>query len=311
MRTITTALAEMVAKYGVECQTRAQGIWMKLRDGTILGVTDHDRNLTATMTDEESVTLLTGPGMKCSDITLACGLDADNFEISGPLSSTFTRSGVIGGRFSGARVRVFGLDWSGGEDVIPYMEGWVGDCRIEGSTYVFEVRSAMDRYNQTIGRLLSPYCSADYGDTLCGVTRTTYAATITAVHNDFIFTVDLGGSYEDDFFKLGSVAFTSGALAGTQEVEIFDFDGTGILSLFAPLAARPQVGDELTVFRGCSKLKRSDDATIPTCATNENVMRFRGFDQVPGSDTYLRPAVPGQGNSAGSGGSAQGIIQQL
>lgn len=160
----------------------------------------------------------------------------------------------------------------------------------------------MDRYNQTIGRLLSPYCTADFGDDLCGVTRTPYAATITAVSSDFGFTVDLGGSYDDDFFKLGTVAFTSGALAGTAEIEVFAFSGVGVVSLFAPLAVLPEVGDELTMYRGCSKLKKSDDATVPTCASYANVLRFRGFDQVPGSDRYLRPAVPGGGSSQPEGG---------
>lgn len=294
MKTLSAHLTTMLAS---RLHTRARCMWMALRDGTIIGITDHDRDITIDQTDNSGspVTYQANLGIMTSDITLQVGLDADNLEVSGPLSDTITRAGVLGRRFSRASVRVFEVDWSqDNPDILPLMAGHVADSRIEGGSFIFEVRSDFDRYNQTIGRLLSPYCSADFGDTQCGVTPPSASATITSVTSDFQFILNLPGDYADDHFNYGTVEFLTGALAGTEPIEVSDYNGAlSAVVLLAPLAEAPEVGDTLTIKRGCSKLKKSDNADLPTCASYANVNRFRGFDQVPGSSTYLKIATPG------------------
>lgn len=510
-RTIGSALTAMLA---TRQHTRARCLYMALRDGTVLGFTDHDRDLTVDMDDISDVplTFKAGTGILPSDINMAVGLDADSFEVSGPLSADVTKAQILGKRFNRAMVRLFDVDWSesaptfvaagtaaggtgtispglpsgwtagdfhllfvetanqalsapsgwtpvpgspvgtgaagasdatamhafyreaasgdaaptvgdsgdhqvariygfrgvdgvspieavatsldetgstaivlpsvtvdesncmivmaatnatdtttsqfsgwtnsallsvtdrgdadttsgngGGLGVasgvmrfagatgtgsatlatsskqarmtialradrsgkIPLMAGHVADAWIEGGRFKFEVRSMFDRYNQVIGRLLSPYCTADFGDTQCGVARTNIAATVLTTSSDFQFTLNIGGSYADDYFNLGTVQFLTGELAGTDEVEIFDYIGaTGAVTLLAPLPELPQPGDTLYIRRGCSKLKKSSDASLPTCHSYDNVVNFRGFDQVPGSDQYLKVPVPGEG----------------
>lgn len=297
-RTASAHLTTMLAKKGADVQTRARCVWIARRDGTVLGFTDHDRDLTIDLTDisDVPVTFRADVGIMASDITLTTGLDADSVEISGPLGSVVTRADVLGRRYNRAQIRMFDVDWNQTwPDVLALMAGHIADVKIQGGRFVFEARSVADLYNQPIGRLITPYCTADFGDSQCGVALTNIAATVTAVTDDFRFTLGgLAGTYANDYFNLGTVVFLSGDLAGQEQVEVFDYVGaTGAVTLFAPLAASPSVGDTLYIRRGCSKIRKSDDATLPTCLTYDNVINFRGFPDVPGSDQYLKYPVPG------------------
>lgn len=270
---------------------------LDLRDGTSLGITDHDAALAFDLGDGE-LTYSASTGAQLSDVVLTAGLEASNCEVSGPIGETFTRAGILGGRFTGARARLFLVDWSALDDRAALLAGKVATARIEGGRFVMEVRGWADAFGQVIGRTLSPYCSADFGDAQCGVVRTAYPCEVTAVASRFQFTVDLGGDHPDDFFTLGSAAFLTGELAGTAEVEVFDYDGaSGAVEMFVPLVVAPEVGDTLNLYRGCSKLLKSDDAELPTCLFYDNVANFRGFPEVPGSDQYLKIATPGSGSS--------------
>ncbi|AKM09881.1 DUF2163 domain-containing protein [Croceicoccus naphthovorans] len=239
------------------------------------------------------------PGMMHSAITLAAGMDASHFEMSGPIGGAFTEERVLGGYWRSARVW---LGWTspGVADPLPVaalMAGRVGEYRVEGRRWVLEVRNAADGFNQSIGRVLSPYCTHDYGDAKCTKVRTPYACEVTYVASSFSFAVDIGGEHPDDFFEFGDVTFDSGALAGL-EGEVFRFTGdTASVELLAPMPVAPQVGDTLTLYRGCSKLRLSDDPTLPTCLTNENVINFGGHPEVPGTEQYFKIASPGTGVS--------------
>ena len=55
----------------------------------------------------------------------------------------------------------------------------------------------------------------------------------------------------------------------------------------------PEVGDTLILYRGCSRLLKSDDPTVPTCLTYGAVEDFRGEPEVPGNRTFQRVTPPG------------------
>lgn len=292
-----SASANMIAMLATRNHHRARCLYLALTDGTVIGMTDHDRNLTVDMPDISDVPIVyyANIGITPSDISMGVGLDTDSLEVTGPLTALITKEQVLGKRFQLAIARIFEVDWrAAGQGMIPIFGGHVADAHVEGGSFVFEVRSLFDFLNQSTGRLLSPYCSADFGDELCQVPRPTFTASVTAATDEYRFEIDLAGVYADDYFKPGSVEFLSGTLAGTAEVEVVGYDGaTAFVTLIAPLADVPQIGDSLYIRTGCSKLKISDDVTIPTCKTYNNVLNFRGFDQVPGSDTYLKIPVPG------------------
>lgn len=291
-RTLSVALTEHLSG---RSHTRCNMLLLDLDDGTSIGITDHDKDLDYDIGDG-SVTYASGTGILTSNVSLSCGMDADNYEVSGPVNDTFTLAGIIGGKFNGARARLFQANWKDlTQGAIKIMAGDVREARVEGGKFVLEVRSDMDRYNQTVGKVITNQCDADFGDSRCGVTPTSITGTVTAVNDALHFVISFSGTYADDFFNLGTVIGLTGANTGTT-MEILDWTSAGAIVLFAPLAEEPAIGDTFTIKNGCSKLRKSDTVGVPTCLTYSNVINFRGFPEVPGSDQVLRTAFPGQGN---------------
>lgn len=298
MRTLDATYAAMIAKYDEEYQTPARCLYLATRDGTVLGVTDHDEDLIIDMPDisDVPVTFYADSGILPSDVQTSIGYEADSFEVTGPYGLLFPRVDVLGRRFARARARLFEIDWSDPSPVpAPILQGFVTNQRIFSNRFVIEVRSDMDRYNVVIGDVISPWCNAMFGDVRCGAAVPAVACTVTHVLNDFQFRVDVAGSYGNDHFVYGKADFTSGGLANADPVEVWSYVGaTGYVTTLVPFPEEPQVGDSLVLKRGCSKLKKSDSATIPTCTTYSNQRRFRGLDWVPGTDQYVRMPVAGE-----------------
>lgn len=296
MRTLSAGLAAHVAD---STTTLCNMLRLELVDGTTIGLTDHDNDLTF---DGGLGSLLyqSGEGIIPSDVALSIGLEVDNCEIVVPLGTIITAEAIVGKRFTRARVRLFQVNWDNlGQGAAKILWGKVADARIEGGRAIFEIRSSAEAYNQVVGNVFQNKCRVTFGGVLCGVVRTEFDTTITAATSSFQFTVDVTGIPAIPF-NYGAVGFTSGALLGTQEVEVFSFDqATGVIELYYPLADVPEVGAALTIFNGCSKAKGriSDPVDLPTCLFYENVLRFRGEDQVPGDDTYMKMSVPGSGGA--------------
>jgi uncharacterized phage protein (TIGR02218 family) len=267
---------------------------LDLADGDVLAFTDHDVSLTFDLGDGGTV-YQPWTGIQPSDVVLSVGFDASNFEVTGPIGDVVTRVAVLGGKFRGALARLFVVNWADlTQGAAKIMQGRVATGKVEGSKFTLEIRNAADAFNIQWGRVLSPLCSAVFGDAQCTVTKVPVAATITAVTDSFRFTVDLGGDYADDYFNLGTVSFQSGELAGTADATVFNYDGTtGAIELSEPLPATPEIGDTLNVYRGCSKLLKSDDASLPTCLSYDNVVNFRGWPEVPSSRFYHKVSAPG------------------
>lgn len=256
---------------------------LDLNDGTSIGVTDHDKDIAFDIGDGE-VSYKAGTGILTSDISLAVGLDADSYEVTGPID-VITLAGILGGVYNRARARLFQVNWKNPVDAIKIMAGNVSQVRAEGGRFVLEIRSDFDRYNQVVGRVLTNNCDADFGDTRCGATPTTVTGTVTAVTDAMTFTVSYSGSHADDFFNFGTVIGLTGDNAGTT-VEIHDWTQAGAIILFTPLPVTPAIGDTFTVKQGCPKSRAG-------CMDRDNIINFRGFPEIPGSDQILRAAVPG------------------
>ncbi len=289
MRTISGGLATHLAG---RSHTRSKMLRLDLRDGTSLGITDHDAALSFDLGDG-ALTYSAETGILPSATVLATGFDAGNVEVSGPIGDTVTRAAVLGGRFNRARCRYFEVNWASlGDGAIALLAGNVSDARVEGGRFILQIRSDTDRYNQDVGRLITPYCDADFGDARCGITVPTFDGTIASVTDGMRFVVTLAASHIDHFFDYGSVLFTGGVLAGTLPVEIVSWAATGAIELFEPLVALPAIGDAVTVRQGCSKVRLAANPNVHTCLTYANVINFRGFPEVPGSDQILKYPVP-------------------
>lgn len=276
--------------------TLARGLKVVLRDGAELGWTDHDKPLTVALANDayEPVEYQPG-GIIMGDLDLSCSLEADNIEIRLPIDDTVTRAATLARRFSHADAYLFDCDWT--QDVpeaTPLLKGQIAEARVERSMAVFQIRGLSDYWNVVVGRLLSPRCSADFGDAQCGATPENRAVSVLQAISNMRFLIDIAENLADDFFRFGEVEFLTGDLGSTWPYEVVAFDGyTGEVEVLSPMPGMPEAGDQLLIRNGCSRLKRSDDASIPTCATYNNVRRFRGFDRVPGSDRFLQVPTPG------------------
>jgi uncharacterized phage protein (TIGR02218 family) len=280
--------AGLTAHLATRKTTLAKCLLLDLRDGTSLGLTDHDRDITASFGDSPSILFRADVGAIPSSVSNSLGLDTDSLEVTGPVGSVVTRTGVLGGRYSRARVRVWDINWSDTTQQAALLAGRVGEARVEAGRFTLQVRSNADAYNQTIGRVISPYCSEQFGVGQCEATPLTYAAEVIAVTDDLRFTVSWTGATPTAAnIRNGQVAFDTGDLAGTLPVEVFNLSGA-VLELYQPLVEAPQVGDTLTVTQGCDK-------TRPACKGFGQILNFGGFPDLVGTDDYVKMPVPGQG----------------
>ena len=286
-KTVTAAMATHLAGHS---HTRCNMLLLDLSDGTSIGITDHDKDIDFDIGDG-SVTYSAGTGILTSNISLSCGLDADNYEVSGPIGDTVSLTDILSGRFNNARARAFEVNWKNlAAGAIKLLAGDISEARVEGGKFVMEVRADTARYNASVGRVLSGECDADYADQIkCFATPTEVTGTITAVTDAMNFTVSYTGSYADNFFNKGTVRDWTGTIAGQAPVEIERWndngDGTATIQLFAPLVTAPAVDDSMTVRDGCGK-SRGD------CMAHNAIDWFRGYPEVPGRKVFI-PQVPG------------------
>lgn len=288
--------AGLIAHLATKKARLSRCVLFDLRDGTSLGITDHDQDLTVSLGSSPSQLFRSDVGAIPSAISLSIGLDSDSFEVTGPLGDTVTRAAVKGGRYLRARARLFDVNWSDTSQIARIMAGKVAETKIEGGAFTFSVRSSVDALNETIGRILSPQCSNEFGvydppHSRCQATPTVYSAQIVAVTDDLRFQVAWTSSPAPDAaadVRNGKVTFTSGELAGTLPVEVFNLSGSPLdtIEVYQPLADLPAIGDLLTVEEGCDKLRT-------TCKLKDQMVWFAGFPDVVGTDAYVKFPNPG------------------
>lgn len=295
MRTLSAGLTTHVS--GSVHQLAAM-VRLDLEDGSTLAFTDHDQPLSVDLGDG-AATYYPQTGMLPTDLTLSLGFEADEVEVSGPVvdSATqpwhVTRLAVLGGRFEGAIARYFYVNWSDlAQGPARLLRGYVYKSEVMGSEFKLTIQSEITKFRQDIGRLTSAYCATDFGSAECGLTPDTVAATILSVTDEREFTVSFSGSYADDYFNRGTVQFTSGDLNGTRKIEITDWSSAGSITLFEPLADVPQVGDTLTITQGCYDPATSSSKTRTACMSFSNIVNFRGFPDVPGTEQVLQYPNP-------------------
>jgi uncharacterized phage protein (TIGR02218 family) len=284
VRSIGGPLATHIA---TRSHTLCEMLLLDLRDGTSIGLTTHDADLDFDIGDGV-VTYLADTGIFPSDVALSANMDADNYEVRGPIGDVVTLGALLGGRFNRARARLFRVNWASlGSGPIKLMAGDVANAGPQGGEFVFEIRSDFDRFNQVVGTVITPYCQGTHA-TCCVQIAPETNTTITSAASALTF--NIAATLDPDDHRDGRLWFTTGALAGTEPREIYAISGNTV-TLFAPLADVPAIGDELTVKEGC-------DRTRATClARFDNVIEFRGgYPETSGSDQILRMPIPGQGN---------------
>lgn len=263
MRTLPTNLASMVAGEAIYL---ARICRIALADGREFFVTDHDADLT-----HDGDVYLSSVGFDPSSVKTAIGGQSSNFEFSLLLGSVVTNEMVETGAFDNAAVEYSIIGSRVPADgAALYFKGVVSLAKVKDAhTALFEVTPLLARDLRLADEKYSQYCTADFGDARCkfDVEGTSFAAEVTAVDNQQSFTTDSAES--DGHWNFGTAVFTSGANNGVA-VEVGSSLATGVIKLRLVVPFAIEIGDTLTLYRGCDKSPAS-------CKGYDNFVNYRGF----------------------------------
>jgi len=164
MRKFEGALAARVE----EGAARLCHVWLLTpKDGERLGFTDHDRDLVL-----EGVVCRAASGWAGGAGDVSAGLEAGGFSASGGLDDdTLSEADIVAGRFDGARVELWRVDWG---DVSARVRLWGGSLRRlrrEGARFVADLEGPMAQLDRVVGRTYGRDCDAVLGDARCGLTH--------------------------------------------------------------------------------------------------------------------------------------------
>jgi uncharacterized phage protein (TIGR02218 family) len=267
------------------------------RDGSRLGFTEHDHDISF-----DSTTFEAASGFTASEIREQVGLSVDNLEVAGALiSDRLSEIALAAGDFDDAAIEIFRVNWQDPAQRILARKGSLGEVRRTGTAFAAEVRGLAHYLQQPRGRLFQYTCDADLGDTRCTVNldqpefRAT--ATITTVTDSRRLVVDGLDDYADGWFTRGVFAFTSGANAGrAMEIKNHRLVAAGVeIELWQPLGGVIAIGDTAAATAGCDK-------RIETCTARfANAINYRGFPHMPGNDFVTAVAQPGNIPRPGAG----------
>lgn len=245
-------------------------------DGVAIGLTTHDRDLMI-----DGLLMRAAPGMAPSAIERSAGLEADTMDIRGALTSAaISEADLLAGRWDGARVRLFAVDWETGATIALLGEGRIGAVELADNGFTAELEGASARLARPVVEDTSAECRAELGDRRCRVAmaaRRRFARVVSIA--DRVVTLDReepsAGSYAG-----GMVRWFGGANGGlTQSVDASS-GATVTLRTIPACAVVP--GDLIEVIEGCDK-------SFTTCTMRfGNAVNFRGEPHLPGVDLLTR-----------------------
>ncbi len=257
-------------------------------DGVTLGFTTHDRAL-----DFGGLTYASAPGMVPSAISTGDGLEVDTMEVAGALSAdAITPGDLAAGRYDGARVRVFMVDWANlAAGSLPLASGTLGEVTQAmngagsgaGGSFTAELRGPTAALDRTAVEVCSPECRAELGDARCRVDLAplTVLATVgDGVGGGMDGQVNVAGASDLARFVDGRLRALAGPNAGIDARVAAA--GANWLEPFEPLPFALAPGTRVELREGCDK-------RFATCRDRfANALNFRGEPHVPGGDLLTR-----------------------
>ncbi|MDB6453243.1 DUF2163 domain-containing protein [Falsirhodobacter sp. 20TX0035] len=266
------------------------------RDGVTLGFTDHDRDLAF-----EGVVFLASTGVTARALQQSTGLSVDNSEAVGALTDGgVTEVDILAGRYDGAEVRCWLVNWADVAQRRLEFRGQIGDITRAGGAFQAELRGLADLLNQPQGRVFQRGCSAVLGDRACGVdlAKTGYAAEVEveAVEDRRVFTFSSLSAFDDRWFERGRFLVLSGSAEGVIGVvknDRLEADGRWV-ELWQALGPSVAPGDRVRIETGC-------DRRFETCRLKfANLTNFQGFPHIPGEDWLASYPTSGSPHDGGS-----------
>lgn len=241
------------------------------RDGVTIGLTAHDRDLVV-----DGLTCRAAPGMTPSAIVRDDTLEAPAMTVEGALShAAIAGRDLRAGRYDGARVAVFAVDWERPGAPVPVASGRIGTVETGRGSFAAELLGGEVRLEAPVVEATSPGCRATLGDRRCRVAMRgrRRIVGVTRVEGERVVLAAGAGFARGRLRWIGGAngglsAFIVAADAGSVTLEAPPrFDGAGAL---------------VELSEGC-------DGTLATCRDRfGNVANFRGEPHLPGIDLLTR-----------------------
>ncbi len=266
--------------YEGDAVTTARCLRLERLDGTILGFTSLDRDISF-----GGLTYAATRGFIGSNVVGGHNLDVDNSEASGMLNSdNITAADLYAGLWDYCGFRLFEVNYRDLTQLSRKIRtGTLGQCNTDRAGFTAELVGLLQRYQTVLVDLSSVTCRASLGDSRCGVTLGTYtvAGAITSVTGQFQM-ADTGRSEANNYFSGGVITFTSGANNGiAREVKSFANTG-GVIVLQVPFPYTVTAADAYTMHAGCDKTKA-------TCiAKFNNIANMRAEPDLQGRDRLVQ-----------------------
>ena len=262
------------------------------RDGTVYGFTDHDRDLAF-----EGVAFLASTGLTARALQQTTGLSVDNTEALGALSdASVSEADLLAGRFDGAEVRAWLVNWASVEHRVLQFRGSFGEVSRTGGAFQAELRGLTEGLNQPQGLAYQRGCSAVVGDGKCrfDLTQPGYFTerAVEGVVDQRVFRFAGFGGFDDRWFERGRLVGVTGVASGLVGLVKNDrIVGSGReIELWQSLGSDLVAGDLIRIEAGCDK-------RAATCRVKfGNFLNFRGFPHIPGEDWLTSYPVSSRAN---------------
>lgn len=268
-------------------ETIARAWAVARRDGLVLGFTDHDLALSF-----DGVTFRPDSGLSARALVQGLGLSVDNSEAVGALSdSAITERDLMAGRWDGADVRLWEVDWTDAANRRLVFRGHLGEVVRSGAAFRAELRGLSEPLNRAQGRVYHPRCSAMLGDGQCrfDLARAGYAAEgVVEAEDEGRLALSGIAGHDGGWFEHGRLVVLTGAAEGLSGLVKADAALPGArreVELWTALGIRPAAGDRVRLEAGCDK-------RAETCRMKFlNYLNFRGFPHLPPEDWLIAPKV--------------------
>jgi uncharacterized phage protein (TIGR02218 family) len=244
------------------------------RDGVVIGLTSHDRDLLV-----GGLVYRTAPGMKPSALETSDSLDAGTMDLEGAIASAaISGRDLDAGRWDGAELELFVTDWSAPETApVTVARGSLGAIERRGAAFSAELQGVTRLLDRPVCPATSPSCRATLGDRACRVDLAplTHIRTVVAVDGR---AVTLDAAVAEMAF--GELMWMAGVNCGLAS-PVIAADGA-VLHLAEAPPFVPIFPARVRLIAGCDK-------QLSTCRDRfSNAINFRGEAHLPGNDLLTR-----------------------